>query len=171
MRAFAGVSVALLLLLAACGEDEPAFDVPEDFGSTTTGPTGPEDGTGCEGEPAQQLDAVLDVRAQGPVRTGQPVTWVLELEHRGDAAVVLRFGSGQDGDVVLLRGEEEIYRWSEGMLFTQAIRCRTVQAGGRVVFELRGEVLDVEPGDYTLRATLSSEPAPPPAEKPITVEP
>jgi hypothetical protein len=86
------------------------------------------------------------------------------------ADVVLAFRTGQRGDVVL-RGTDgtEAYRWSEGMMFTQALEEVPLADGEEATFTLGGP-LDVAPGGYVLEASVASDPAPEPVRADLTVE-
>jgi hypothetical protein len=174
------VAIVAALVLSACREDEPALDVGAPTSTERTSSTVPGAPSAAEcpdaapaeaGEEEEPMDATLEVRFPDPLPAGQPVTWTISVTSHEDETVTLVFPSGQDGDVVLERAgaAEPVYRWSDGMFFTQALRCRELPAGATLTFELQGESLDVEPGDYTLRATLAATPAPPPAEQPVTV--
>ena len=184
------VALVALVVLTGCREDDPALDVGTPTSTarpstTTGGPSsecpetapqedGTEDGTeeGTEdGTEEETLDGSLAVRFTEPLVAGAPVTWTLSVKSEADEPVTLVFPSGQDGDLVLERDGAEVYRWSDGTFFTQAIRCRDLPAGATLTFELRSDSFDVEPGDYTLRATLAASPAPPPLEQPVTVTP
>jgi hypothetical protein len=105
-----------------------------------------------------------------PLRTGQPVTWSLEVTNGAKAPVTLTFPSGQQGDVVLLRSGTEAYRWSSSKFFAQSVVKETIGAGDHKVFPLEEKGLSVEPGDYDLVATLASQPAPAPVRRHVSVE-
>jgi hypothetical protein len=82
--------------------------------------------------------------------------------------VTMTFASGQDGEVVLLQGGTERYRWSQGRAFTQAIRSEDLAPGEQLSFTL-DDTLPVEPGSYDLVATVASDPAPAVAQRTVTV--
>ena len=85
--------------------------------------------------------------------------------------MVLSFATGQRGDVVLVDDAgDEVYRWSDGMMFTQAVSELTVPAGEDVTLNLEGS-LDVDPGDYVAEATVVAAPAPAPVRRDVTVTP
>lgn len=94
-----------------------------------------------------------------PPEAGKPVTWSLRVRNDGGEAVTLTFPSGKRGDVVL-EGEkdEEVYRWSEGRFFTEAVGRERLGPNQEVVYRLEEPSLSVEPGDYDLVATLAAEP-------------
>ena len=90
-----------------------------------------------------------------PLRSGDVEWFAFDVRNETGADVVLTFGSGQDGDVVLSQGGEEKYRWSEGTLFTEALRTITLAPGQthRVVLN---DSLDVPPGMYDLKAWIAA---------------
>jgi hypothetical protein len=152
----AAVVGSLLLLgsaLAACGQGDD--EAAEPVGGTSDGV-----------RPALGLD----LEYEEPLRAGAAVTWELTVSNDGADDARLTFTSGQSGDVVLVRDGEEAYRWSSGQMFTQAIREEVVPAGGSATFELDEAALDVEPGDYELRAELVGRPAPEVLTRAVTVQ-
>jgi hypothetical protein len=104
-----------------------------------------------------------------PLRAGQPVTWVLEVKNGGQTPVTLRFPSGKDGDVALVQGGREAYRWSSKRLFSQAVRQVPLGAGESRSFSLEERALGVPAGDYELMAQLAAEPSPGVVRRPVTV--
>jgi hypothetical protein len=112
----------------------------------------------------------LAVTFREPLRSGQPVTWTLEVENAGPAEATLMFRSGKDGDVSLLQGGREAYRWSANRFFSQAMRQVRFGPGERKVYTLEESTLPAAAGDYELVAELESEPAPPPARRSVEVE-
>jgi hypothetical protein len=134
--------------------------------------------TGCGGggggnqrqSGAQQEGLSLSVQFDGPLRSDGPVTWKLEVENGGPNEVTLAFNSGKNGDVALVQGGREAYRWSASKYFSQALRQERLAAGERKTFDLEEKALSAAPGDYELVAELDSEPAPPPARRSVKVE-
>jgi intracellular proteinase inhibitor BsuPI len=118
----------------------------------------------------QQSGLSLSVEFDEPLRSGGPVTWKVEVENGGPDEVKLVFRSGKDGDVALVQGGKEAYRWSGTKYFTQAVREERLAAGERKTFTLEEKALSAAPGDYELVAELDSEPAPPPARRSVKVE-
>jgi hypothetical protein len=141
--------VLLLATLAGCGDD-------------ATGSEPRADG--------QKGGLSLAVSSSTPLRTGQPVTWTLEIHNDGPGEATLVFNSGKDGDVALLQGGREAYRWSATRFFSQAMRQVRLAPGERRAFTLEDQALSAAAGDYELVAELASEPAPPPARQPVEVE-
>ena len=130
---------------------------------------GGDDG-GSERQAGQQKGLTLKVSFDEPLRSGGPVTWTLEVENHGSAPEQLAFRSGKDGDVALLRGGQEVYRWSGTRYFTQAMRQVPIGPGEQKSFSLEEKALPAEAGDYELVAELDSEPAPPPARRSVSVK-
>ena len=129
-----------------------------------------DDGGGSERQAGTQKGLALSVSFDEPLRSGRPVTWTLEVENGGPDAVTLVFRSGKDGDVALVQGGREAYRWSGTRYFTQAVRNELLEPGEKKTFTLEEKALPAEAGDYELVAELDSEPAPPPARRPVKVE-
>jgi hypothetical protein len=111
----------------------------------------------------------LTVSYDEPLRTGRPVTWALKLANGGRGAVTLRFTTGKEGDVALVQGGREVYRWSANRLFSQALRELSLGSGDAHTFKLEEKSLGVPPGDYDLVAEVASEPSPGSLRQPVTV--
>lgn len=154
-----GLVVVALSLAVACGSgQDPSLE-----GDVSTEEV---DGAAAHTD----LDGlVLTVELPDALVAGQPVTWRLTVTNKTDEDLTLAFPSGKQGEVVLT-GESgaEAYRWSDGMMFSQALTEVPVAAGADVTFELPGE-LDVEPGSYLLVASVPSEPAPEALSREVTV--
>ena len=148
-----GALAVVVALSCGSGDDEPSAAA------------GRPAATGAE--PAGAL--ALTVRVPDPLVAGQPVTWHLLATNRSDADVTLTFPSAQRGEVVLLDGDGgEAYRWSDGMLFAQALGEEGLAAGDELAIELPGR-LDVAPGTYRLEAGTTSDPAPDPVVREVVV--
>jgi hypothetical protein len=137
--------------------------------TTMTG-CGSGDSPGSESQAGEQKKGLsLSVSYDEPLRSGEAVTWKLEVENGGPDAATLVFRSGKDGDVALLRDGKEAYRWSSTRYFTQAMRQVPLEPGEKKTFELTDKEFSAEAGDYELLAELDSEPAPPPARRSVKV--
>ncbi|MEF8812725.1 MAG: BsuPI-related putative proteinase inhibitor [Halovenus sp.] len=95
------------------------------------------------------LDATLDVEVDGTV------TFTFRVTNVGTEPAELTFRSGQDGDVAVRQDGEEVWRWSDGRMFTQAIRTTTLAVGE--TYETEYEWTEPAPGDYTAVASLAVE--------------
>jgi hypothetical protein len=118
-------------------------------------------------DPATGLAVRVDVVPDPPL-AGEPATWAFTLANRADRACALTFASAQRGDVVLSARGGVRYRWSAGMMFAAMLVERTLAAGEEWRFSLEG-VLEVEPGGYSLLATVTARPAPPAVRAEIVV--
>ena len=88
--------------------------------------------------------------AQGNVR------FAIEVSNDSRKRVELNFPDGRTHDFVVFdaRGKE-VWRWSQGRLFTQAMQNRLLDAHDAIVYAERWT--PVAPGRYTLVAQLNSE--------------
>jgi hypothetical protein len=80
----------------------------------------------------------------------------LTVANAGDKATELSFASGKTHDVAVLdeRGRE-VWRWSVGKLFTQALQTRPLGGGDSVNFDESWKPRDMR-GRYVVVATLES---------------
>ncbi len=120
-------------------------------------------------EPNPEKGLALTFTHTEPLRAKAPVTWALRVRNAGPEPVTLTFSSGQRGDVVLLQGGAERYRWSMGRTFTQAFAEVPLAPGQGESFELKDDTLDVEPGQYEMVASLKSQPSPGEVRQAVTV--
>jgi hypothetical protein len=90
-----------------------------------------------------------------PLEVG-PVTWTVTVTNDTADDVQLTFPTGKRADVTLTRDGEAVYQWSRAMVFTQMVEHLTVPAGGNKAFVLDEPGLDVDPGEYTLAATVAT---------------
>jgi intracellular proteinase inhibitor BsuPI len=141
--------MAVLLALAACA----------------TGDGGKRESQ--EGRTTLELEAHY---SPDPLRSGEPATWLLVVTNRSSQAATITFSSGQNGNVVLEQGGREVYRWSSGKFFTQAVRPISIAPGASETFRLEEERLGLPPGRYQMVASLNADPAPAPARRDVSVE-
>ena len=93
--------------------------------------------------------------------TGETVTFEFRVENAGESPVELTFSSGQTADVAVYEGttitaeDEPVWRWSDGMMFTQALQTRTLPPGDTITEEFTWET--ESGGEYTARGTLTAD--------------
>lgn len=85
-----------------------------------------------------------------------PVTWPFDFTNRTANDVVLTFTDGQRVEVTLSDDSGEVYRWSNGMFFSQAIEETTLAAGASLPFVLRGEPTGLPAGNYFAKAWITA---------------
>jgi len=73
----------------------------------------------------------------------------LLVENVGEEAMAVWFRSGQAWDIVVEADGQEIWRWSQGKMFTQVIWSRELRPGEEVSFEAEWEAPG--PGKYRIR--------------------
>lgn len=95
------------------------------------------------------LEATLDATLDGDVE------FRFSVVNAGDSPVELQFRSGKVADIAVFEGGEEVWRWSEGRLFTQALQSWTLAPGESTDQRFTWE--NPPPGTYTARATLEAD--------------
>jgi hypothetical protein len=90
------------------------------------------------------------------VTTDDGVQFAFQVVNETAERVEVRFPSGLTRDFVVLDDHErEVWRWSEGRMFTQSVQNTVLPAGDTVAFAERWT--PSEPGRYTVVARLNSE--------------
>lgn len=83
------------------------------------------------------------------------VRFAFEVANEGAKKLELLFPDGRTHDVIVLDSlGREVWRWSEGRLFTQSVQNRVLRASDSIRFEEAWK--DARPGSYTAVATLAS---------------
>lgn len=90
-----------------------------------------------------------------PVFSGDQVWWALDVTNNGQSEVELTFSDGQRGDVSLVQGETEVYAWSAGKSFTQAIETIRLEPGKTLSVVLT-DTLTAPPGTYDVTALVTA---------------
>lgn len=86
--------------------------------------------------------------------TGSTVTFEFAITNVGEDSVAMKFRSGKEVDVAVQQDGREVWRWSEGRMFTQAIHEEILGPGEEIVHEL--EWTDPSAGEYTAVASLAA---------------
>jgi hypothetical protein len=96
------------------------------------------------------LTPSLDVSVEDGVR------FAFQVTNESSKKLELRFPDGRTHDVIVLDSiGREVWRWSEGRLFTQTVQNRVVRSSDSLAFEEAWK--DAKPGTYTAVATLASQ--------------
>jgi hypothetical protein len=91
------------------------------------------------------LDTSLEVTVDG---NGDRVRFTLVVENGSHEAVSVTFRDSGEADFAVVTDDgEEVWRWSEGRMFAQALQPAEFAPGESAVFE--AEWPSPEPGDYT----------------------
>lgn len=127
-------------------------------------------------QPAQKQPANVERAADSSglaltVREGdasQGMNFEIELVNNQDKLREVRFASGRTHEFVVLDDQNrEVWRWSEGRLFTQALQTTQLQKGEAVRYSARWDT--AAPGHYRVVASLNSDNFKAPIEKEFTV--
>ncbi|HEY4658850.1 MAG TPA: BsuPI-related putative proteinase inhibitor [Gemmatimonadaceae bacterium] len=101
---------------------------------------------------ARVLAASLDVKV---VNVADGVRFGFRVMNTGEKKLEVNFPSGQTHDLVVLDTlGREVWRWSVGRMFTQALQNRVLRASDALEYE--GRWREAAPGRYVAVATLSS---------------
>lgn len=141
------LSFALLCLAAlalACGP-RSGSDVTSSAPSAGTAPRN----AAVRSPTASPLTPSLDIAVDDGVR------FAFRVVNEGKKKLELRFRDGRTHDVVVLDSlGREVWRWSEGRFFTQAMQNRVLRTSDSLRYEESWR--DARPGNYVAVATLSS---------------
>lgn len=96
---------------------------------------------------------------------GEEIEMTLVLRNRSDESVSLGFNDGQTYDFIIkkLPEDKEVWRWSEGKFFTEALWFIKLEPYEKKTYVFKWDQKDnesrqVESGTYKLEALISSEP-------------
>ncbi|MEF8887133.1 MAG: BsuPI-related putative proteinase inhibitor [Haloarculaceae archaeon] len=95
------------------------------------------------------LDGHLDVAVGGDT-----VEFTFTVTNVDTEPVDLSFRSGKVADVAVYADGAEVWRWSEGRMFTQALDAETLAPGDS--FRHGATWPDPQPGEYVAEATLDA---------------
>ena len=103
------------------------------------------------------LGTTLDVNVNGKDVNDESVSFSLHVGNNTKKMIELRFPNGQTHEFVVMDSTgKEVWRWSSGRMFTQAIRNKLLKGREETVFEERWSTKGLR-GTYTAIATLRSE--------------
>ena len=89
------------------------------------------------------------------VDVAENVRFTFHVTNDGAKKLELLFSDGRTHDVAVLDASgREVWRWSEGRLFTQNVQSKVLRAKDQMVFEEAWE--NAAPGNYTAVVTLGS---------------
>jgi hypothetical protein len=107
-------------------------------------------------EPARRHANGDTIASSLDVKVGEAVEFSFHVTNSSSKRVELRFPSGQTHEVVVLDPQgREVWRWSNGRMFTQAMQNKVLASSDTLTFT---ETWRPEhPGTYTAVASLLSE--------------
>ncbi|MEX2572258.1 MAG: BsuPI-related putative proteinase inhibitor [Gemmatimonadota bacterium] len=118
---------------------------------------------GCALAPAGCAAIGAGPSATGPLlpsmqvyTAGDAVTVVLQVTNTSDSAIELNFPTGQTYEFVVEQGGREVWRWSEGQAFTQALRQERVEPGETLRFEAIWPATGSPTGSFVATGSLTA---------------
>ncbi|MEN6372563.1 MAG: BsuPI-related putative proteinase inhibitor [Armatimonadota bacterium] len=106
---------------------------------------------------------------------GEPIKMTFVVENPTQRNIVLKFSSSQIYDIWAEKDSKEVWRWSRGKFFTQALTSITLKPGERRTFQetwnqTSNDGQQVSPGAYSVFAQLMTmQPRPTPVMTQITI--
>ncbi|MEX2182118.1 MAG: BsuPI-related putative proteinase inhibitor [Gemmatimonadaceae bacterium] len=89
------------------------------------------------------------------IKVGDGVRFAFNVTNDGAKKIEVLFPDGRTHEVLVLDSlGREVWRWSEGRLFTQAVQNRVLRSSDSLRFE--ESWANARPGSYTVIATLAS---------------
>jgi hypothetical protein len=103
------------------------------------------------------IGTTLDVNVNGKDVNEESVSFAFHVANNTKKMMELRFPNGQTHEFVVLDSTgKEVWKWSSGRMFTQAIRNKLLKGREETVFEEQWNTKGLR-GTYTAIATLRSE--------------
>ncbi|KXA88643.1 hypothetical protein AKJ62_04760 [candidate division MSBL1 archaeon SCGC-AAA259D14] len=82
----------------------------------------------------------------------------ITLLNEGDVEEEIFFKSGQRYDFVIKDGDQEVWRWSEGKMFTMATGTVTLEPGEKISYVERLASDNLSTGEYKLVGIVTGSP-------------
>lgn len=102
----------------------------------------------------EDLEYEFTVKPQQAV-VGEIINFSLDVTNPGKKDISKEFNSGRQFDIVVKRGNEKVWQWSDGRYFTQAIRDLIFEAGKTVTYDASWKPEKV--GTYTVEVYFLGE--------------
>lgn len=104
---------------------------------------------------AATRDARTPLAPSLDVAVNDGVTFNFDVTNAGERKLELLFTDGRTHDIVVMDSlGREVWRWSEGRMFTQAVQARVLRARDTIKFADAWS--DAKPGSYVAVASLPS---------------
>ncbi len=119
-------------------------------------------GTGSTPSPADVVRQAMSAELRVPenrYRRGVPIPMALRVQNTGDRPILLQMPTGQQYDFLVERDGTEVWRWSQGQVFTQALSNLTFDPDEVRTFTIAWDQRDnagnlVPAGTYTISGIL-----------------
>lgn len=137
MRQFIIICCTMLILLCGCSTSS------EELVTTTV-----------QQEERNEESGELELQVDVNVAEHQ-TEFILTLANNSNEMKKLEFPTGQKYEIIVMDGnDQEVYRYSAGKMFTQAIEYALIKQGESVQWEERWEYGETEPGEYKVNVSI-----------------
>lgn len=112
---------------------------------------------GCATSPSPESNSEGPLLPTLQVTTGSGVVrFALQVTNVSESPVELNFRTGQSAEFVVRRGGEEIWRWSDDQMFTQALRREVLGPGESRTYEAEWRPSPGQIGQLSAVGTLTA---------------
>ncbi|WP_146202439.1 BsuPI-related putative proteinase inhibitor [Gracilibacillus dipsosauri] len=140
--------ISMIILLTSCGTSDKE--------ETATGETQEEMASEeiVMDEETKQLIENFKMTA-GAEQIEEGIIFTMELQNKNEEDLSLTFSSGQQFEILLTKDGENIYRYSEEKMFTQALIDKEIRSGEKLFWkEIWQPKRELEPGKYQVEIML-----------------
>jgi len=108
-----------------------------------------------------EKDILVETRTdKGKYSLGEEVEMSVTVTNLGLNPVELFFASAQHYDFIVSKGDEEVWRWSNGKVFAMVLETLLLEPGEKQTYKETWKLKDkVKPGEYEVIGIITSRPS------------
>jgi uncharacterized membrane protein len=104
-----------------------------------------------------ETDVIVETRTdKGTYSGGEEVKISVTVTNKGLDPVELMFISAQHYDFMVLKDEQEVWRWSKGKMFAMVLQSLLLKSGEKQTYMETWKPKDITPGVYEVIGTVTS---------------